>query len=85
MITGVSFLGAGSIIRTRGQNHVEGLTTAAAMLFVAAVGVSVALSQYVLAVGATVFVLAVLRGMKFIDAWTVRRRRRQVEERPPSD
>ncbi|MDI9549739.1 MAG: MgtC/SapB family protein [Chloroflexota bacterium] len=85
VITGVSFLGAGSIIRTRGQNHVEGLTTAAAMLFVAAVGVSVALSQYVLAVGATVFVLAVLRGMKFIDAWTVRRRRRQVEERPPSD
>ncbi len=55
------------------------------MLFVAAVGVSVALSQYVLAVGATVFVLAVLRGMKFIDARTVRRRRRQVEERLPSD
>lgn len=74
VITGVSFLGAGTIMRTRGQNHVEGLTTAAGMLFVAAVGVSVALSQYVLAVGATLFVLVVLRGMKFVDAWTGRRR-----------
>lgn len=74
VITGVSFLGAGTIMRTRGQNHIEGLTTAAGMLFVAAVGVSVALSQYILAAGATLFVLLVLRGMKVVDAWTVRRR-----------
>ena len=73
VITGISFLGAGSIIRTRGQNHVEGLTTAAAMLFAAALGMSVALSQYMLAVGATVFVLVVLRGIKMVETWLTRR------------
>lgn len=70
--TGISFLGAGAIMRTRGQNHIEGLTTAAGMLFVTAVGMSVALSQYVLAVGATLLALFVLRGAKFVDVWTGR-------------
>lgn len=45
VITGISFLGAGTILRHKGSDHIEGLTTAGSLLFVAALGVCVALSQ----------------------------------------
>jgi len=67
VITGVSFLGAGTIIRRSAPRQVEGLTTAASILFAAAVGVCVALSQLVLAVGVTVLVLITLRGVGFVQ------------------
>ena len=67
VITGVSFLGAGTIIRGSASRQVEGLTTAASILFAAAVGVCVALSQLVLAVGVTVLVLITLRGVGFVQ------------------
>ncbi len=66
VITGVSFLGAGTIIRST-SHEVEGLTTAASILFAAAVGICVALSQLVLAVGVTVLVLITLRGLGFVQ------------------
>lgn len=69
VITGVTFLGAGTIIRHRGENEVEGLTTAASILFAAAVGACVALSQWVLAVGATGLALATLRGVNMALNW----------------
>ncbi len=59
IISGVAFLGAGTIIR-RGRD-VEGLTTAASILFTAAIGVSVALAQYIIAVGGTLLALVTLR------------------------
>lgn len=65
VITGVAFLGAGTIIRQKAG--VEGLTTAASLLFVAAVGMTVALSHYILAVGLTLLNLIVLRGVKIVD------------------
>lgn len=67
VITGVSFLGAGTIIRREATQHVHGLTTAASLLFVAAVGVTVALSQWVLAIGLIALVLVVLRLLGFIS------------------
>jgi putative Mg2+ transporter-C (MgtC) family protein len=67
VVTGVSFLGAGTILRRRAAHQVEGLTTAASVLFAAAVGTCVALSQWVLALGATVLVLATLRGLGFVQ------------------
>jgi putative Mg2+ transporter-C (MgtC) family protein len=61
MITGVSFLGAGTIIRQRGGGGVAGLTTAASLLLTSAIGAAVALQQFVLAIGATVCTLVTLR------------------------
>lgn len=66
-ITGVSFLGAGTIIRSRAGGQVEGLTTAASLLVAAGVGTCVALSQTVLAVGVTILVLMTLRGLGFLE------------------
>lgn len=65
IISGVAFLGAGTIIRRRGD--VEGLTTAASILFTAAVGVAVALSQFIIAVGATAVALLTLRFVHILE------------------
>jgi putative Mg2+ transporter-C (MgtC) family protein len=73
VITGISFLGAGTILRHRGSDHVEGLTTAASLLFVAAVGVCVALSQVLLAVGVTLLVFLTLRGVALLRRSLARR------------
>lgn len=67
IITGVSFLGAGTIIRQTSENHVEGLTTAASLLFASVVGIAVALSLWVIAVGATLLVLVVLRILPLLE------------------
>lgn len=66
IITGISFIGAGTIIQSGRQQSVEGLTTATSVLFVAAIGIAVALHQFVLAIGSTVIVLASLRFIKWI-------------------
>ncbi|MAU00182.1 MAG: magnesium transporter [Anaerolineaceae bacterium] len=67
VVTGVSFLGAGTIIRNRGENQVEGLTTAATLLLTSALGISIALQQIVLTIGVSVIVLVILRGVKFLE------------------
>ena len=67
IITGVSFLGAGTIFRRGSSNHVEGLTTAATLLMSAAVGISVALDQIPLALGVTVLSLVVLWGLRVVE------------------
>jgi putative Mg2+ transporter-C (MgtC) family protein len=74
VITGVSFLGAGTIIRSRADSQVEGLTTAATLLVAAAVGVCVALSQIVLAIGSTILVLIMVRGLGFAESRLVGKR-----------
>jgi putative Mg2+ transporter-C (MgtC) family protein len=79
VVTGVSFLGAGTIIRrsTSGKagSIVEGLTTAASILFTAAVGISAALGQIVLAIGATLLTLVTLRGVGALERWMDQHRR----------
>jgi putative Mg2+ transporter-C (MgtC) family protein len=67
VITGVSFLGAGTIIRNRDAGQVEGLTTAASLLLAAAIGISVALAQFVVALGLTILILLVLRLLGYVE------------------
>ncbi|MDX1617269.1 MAG: MgtC/SapB family protein [Balneolaceae bacterium] len=67
IITGISFLGAGTIIFKSGKESVEGLTTAASILFAAAIGITVALNQLALAMTLTVVVIIVLFGLGFLE------------------
>lgn len=69
IVTGVSFLGAGTIFRRRRGKTVEGLTTAASLLVCAALGVCVALERFVLAGTVTVLVLLVLRVIGHFERW----------------
>jgi putative Mg2+ transporter-C (MgtC) family protein len=81
IVTGISFLGAGTIFR-RSEGDVRGLTTAASILLSAAIGISVALQQFWLASGVTLLALLVLRGFKFIERWISRRNARELTETP---
>ena len=65
VITGVGFLGAGSIILR--NEVVKGLTTAASLWAVAAVGLAVGGGLYLAAVMTTVIILVILAGMKPIE------------------
>ena len=67
IITGISFLGAGTIFRSRDDQTVEGLTTAASILVASAIGISVALDQYILVIGVTLLSLFVLRIVKILQ------------------
>src|SRR5918911_455370 len=60
---GIGFLGSGIIFVARDGEHVRGLTTAASIWATAAIGISAGLGHYVLAGGATLILLLVLRGL----------------------
>ncbi len=78
IVSGIGFLGAGTIIQARGS--VTGLTTAATIWVVAAIGIAVGARGYTEAVGATVLVLftLVLLG-RLEDALVEQRGRRTFE------
>ena len=67
IVTGVGFLGAGTIIRGRDEQSVRGLTTAASVWLAAAVGVACGLAYWAVAVSAVVLGLLVL-GLEGIEA-----------------
>ena len=62
IVSGVGFLGAGAILRE--GNKVSGLTTAAAVWLVAAIGMAVGYGQYVLASGACALILLMQLGVR---------------------
>ncbi len=65
VVSGIGFLGAGTIL-LRGE-VVKGLTTAASLWAVAAVGLAVGSGLYVAALTATIIVLLILAGLKPIE------------------
>jgi putative Mg2+ transporter-C (MgtC) family protein len=67
LVTGISFLGAGTIFVSGRKNTVRGLTTAASLLLSGCMGLAVGMEHYVAAVGVTVFVLVVLWGGRKIE------------------
>ncbi|NEN24760.1 MgtC/SapB family protein [Cryomorpha ignava] len=58
LVVGISFIGAGTIIKGSGKK-ISGLTTAATLLFSMGVGIAVAIEQYIIAVGVTLIILFV--------------------------
>ena len=58
IIPGIGFIGAGAILHARGR--VTGLTTAATLWVVTAIGIAIGSGAYVEAIGATVMVLGTL-------------------------
>ena len=68
VITGVSFIGAGTIIfRGDAKDRVQGLTTAALMLMSAGIGLAVAVDLFAVAVAVSMLSLVVLRFVKQLE------------------
>ena len=68
VISGVGFLGVGTIIVT-GQRHVSGLTTAASLWASSCIGLAVGIGYYSGAILTTVCILVVFRYFKAIDIY----------------
>jgi len=75
IISGVGFLGAGTIMQ--GSGIVTGLTSAATIWVVAAIGITVGAGEYVEAMGAGMLVTVVLAGLGRLEH-SLRRARRVV-------
>ena len=71
ILTGVGFIGAGTILHARGS--VTGLTSAATIWVVAAIGMAVGAGAYVEAVGTALLVMIVLAGLGFVENFIARR------------
>jgi putative Mg2+ transporter-C (MgtC) family protein len=81
VMTGIGFLGAGAIIKH--FNGVRGLTTAAGLWCVAAIGLSCGLGLYIVSIMAAGLVLAALALLNSVEKRLPRRRHRRLILRMP--
>ncbi|WP_028917732.1 MgtC/SapB family protein [Pseudoxanthomonas sp. J35] len=67
VVAGVSFIGAGTIFASRSGESVQGITTAASLLMVAAIGITVGFRYHLLALAITVLALGVLTVLRWVE------------------
>ncbi|KIR01433.1 Amino acid-binding ACT:MgtC/SapB transporter [Lachnospiraceae bacterium TWA4] len=68
VISGIGFLGAGSILITGKYRHqIKGLTTAAALWSSGAIGIACGCGYYFAAITATLFILFAMHFLKFLE------------------
>ena len=78
IVSGIGFIGAGSILQARGG--ITGLTTAATIWVVAAIGMAAGTGYYAVAIGATALVLVSLGPLKIVSARMLSRVRPEEAE-----
>ena len=77
IVTGIGFIGAGTILKLTEQREIEGLTTAAGLWMTAAIGVAVGLGALGIAVIATVLTVIVLALLGLEEALNKRGKKNQ--------
>jgi putative Mg2+ transporter-C (MgtC) family protein len=73
VVAGIGFLGAGVILQSRGS--ITGLTTAATIFVVGAVGIAIGEGMFILAMFSTVLIIIVLVVLRSFEREIVRRKR----------
>lgn len=68
VVAAVGFVGAGAILRARGNQQVQGLTTASSLLMAAAIGMAAGLGHYLLAFGASLMCVLVLAAFRRLES-----------------
>ena len=71
IVSGIGFIGAGTILQSRGQ--IRGLTTAASLWSVAGIGMAAGAGLYGVAVAGTVLMLIILAILDRVEAFARRR------------
>jgi len=69
VISGIGFLGAGTIIVT-GKNKIKGITTAACLWTAACSGLAIGIGFYELALIGGVVIIFIMSGLHSLDTWT---------------
>jgi len=84
LVTGIGFLGAGTILKGDSAEDVKGLTTAAGIWLTAAIGVAVGLGHEATAVMSTLLALAIFALMPRLERHTALRaaRKRRHPDQP---
>jgi putative Mg2+ transporter-C (MgtC) family protein len=82
VITGIGFLGAGTILQRR--EGVRGLTTAATVWMTAAVGMACGSGAFDLALLGTLLGIVILQGYGLLERWFRRRGLRSTRPEPPA-
>jgi len=80
VITGIGFIGAGSILKISEEKDIQGLTTAAGIWMTAAIGVAVGLGSLGVALLSTLFLLIILSLAGQIEHLTGKMRMAKVQE-----
>jgi putative Mg2+ transporter-C (MgtC) family protein len=75
VVAGIGFLCAGTILKGRNEEQVQGLTTAAGIWLTAAIGVAVGLGREASAVLTALLALVIFAGLPAVDRWIERRQR----------
>jgi putative Mg2+ transporter-C (MgtC) family protein len=73
VIVGVSFIGAGTILKNKSDQNIRYLTTAATILMASGIGVSIALKQYLIGVGATIIIVTINYLFGFLNRYIERK------------
>jgi len=73
IVTGVGFIGAGVILFDRSENRIRGITTAADIWVVAAIGTAIGLGFELLGVIATILALLVMVPGRAIDKYIAKK------------
>jgi putative Mg2+ transporter-C (MgtC) family protein len=83
VVTGIGFLGAGTILHTRGQ--ITGLTSAATIWVVAALGLTIGAGLFIEAAGSAVTVILVLVVLGWVERRYLPHVHDSVEDRPQQE
>ena len=77
IVTGIGFVGAGSILKLSQEHEIRGLTTAAGLWMTAAIGVACGVGALGLAVIATIIAVMVL-ALESVEKWWEKDRKKQI-------
>jgi putative Mg2+ transporter-C (MgtC) family protein len=81
IVSGIGFIGAGTILQYRG--HIRGLTTAASLWSVAAIGTAAGAGLFVVAITGSILILVILSLLDQVEEITRRRFRVPPSPYPP--
>ena len=85
IIVGISFIGAGTVLKSEKDHNVYYLTTAASILLAAGIGISVSLEKYALAAGLTTLVVLVNAAVGGIEQKFLGKNRRHIDDVHPDN
>jgi len=67
--TGIGFIGGGTILKSKDEHHIEGLTTAASIWLTAAIGMAIGLGKLVSGSIAAILAFLILRALQRLEQW----------------
>ncbi len=85
IIVGISFIGAGTVLKSEKDHNVYYLTTAASILFASAIGITVALDRISLAIALTILVVIINVVVGGIEQKYFGKSKRHVDDIHPSN